>query len=472
MPSEISEALTALGANALVQKVIDPKLFEAVRRYSPVMGAIPTVPWTSTQYFFNTRNALPAGGFVSDGGARPVSNSNYTQSSFTIRLLQAVGSVTGFAQQVTRAQIGDLLRTEIMGATRGLTYDIETGLMWGNAAATAGTFPAFDGFDTQISTFSGGSQNAIDCAGAALTLGFLDQLIDLVESNASEAIMGDEWMFVLSPRARSTYTQALNAQQRFVEGKVEIAPGVQVDTYRGVPLVPSSFLSARSVSVGTITSTPSTTGGTLAAGTVSYRISAVMGRYGELNAAPSVGATTTGSTGSVALSFTAPTAIQGGLIQTYRVYKGATAGTETLLGVVDAVVGFMADGITPIMTTTITDTGTALVPSNSSTVPNVSPTVYFGTNTGILPRVTASSGNGGGEDLYLTSRIEDNVCRPYVRDIQPIPLAATTTSPDVLPFALVSDTTLAIRAPQFAGRLRNFLATLTNTNPVQNTHSV
>jgi len=472
MPSEISEALTALGANALIQKVIDPVLFEAVRRYSPLMGVLPTDPWTSNQYFFNTRNALPAGGFVSDGGARPVSNSNYVQSNFYIRNLQAVGSVTGYAQQVTRAQIGDLLRTEIMGATKGLTWDIETGLLWGNWASTQGTFPSFDGYDTQISTFSGSAQNAIDNAGGILTLGLLDQLIDLVESNAAEPIMGDDWMFLLSPRARSTFTQALIAQQRFTDSTMEISPGFVVQTYRGIPLVPSTFLSARSVTVGAVTTTPATSGGTMGAGTVSYRVSAIMGRYGELNASPSVGATTSGSTGSVALSFTAPTSIQGGLVQTYRVYKGATAGTETLLGIVDGVVGFMADGITPIVTTTITDTGTALVPSNGATVPATSPTVYYGTNTGLLPRTTASTGNGGGEDLYLSSRIKDNVVRPYVRDIQPIPLAATTTSPDVLPFALVSDTTLAIRAPQFVGRLRNFIATLSSSNPVQDTHAV
>lgn len=470
MASELTEALTALGANALVQKVIDPQLLEYVRRYSPLMDALPTDPWQSNIYYFNTRNALPAGGFVNDGGARPVSSSSYVQNSFTIRNLQTVGSVTGYAQEVTRSQIGDLLRKEIQGATKGLAWDIETGLLWGNAAATGLNFPEFDGLDVQASTFSGGTQNAIDFGGGVLTLGLLDQLIDVVESNAAEPVMDSEWMFVLSPRAVSTFTQALIAQQRYNE--VEIAPGVNVPSYRGVPLIKSSFLGAKGVAMGTVATATATSGGSLAAATYYYRVSAVVGRYGELNASTEVSQATTGAASTVTLSFTPPSAIEGGTALTYRVYRGTSSGSEQLIGVVDAVVGFMADGITPIPTTSIVDTGSALIPQNGSTQPATLPTQYFGANAGILPRTTASTGNGGGEDGYLISRNKDNVVRPYVRDIQPVPLAATTTSPDTLPFALVTDTTLAVRAPKYLARARNFVSTLTNTNPVVLTKAV
>ena len=70
MPNDLEEALLASGASALVQKEIDPVLLEYQRRYSPVVRALPTVKWGSTTYFFNQRTNLPAGGFVSDGGAR------------------------------------------------------------------------------------------------------------------------------------------------------------------------------------------------------------------------------------------------------------------------------------------------------------------------------------------------------------------------------------------------------------------
>ena len=90
---------------------------------------------------------------------------------------------------------------------------------------------------------------------------------------------------------------------------------------------------------------------------------------------------------------------------------------------------------------------------NGATAPTTVPTTYFGTNAGHLPRWTSAGTQG--EDIYLISRNRDNVVRPYVRNIQPITLAPTVLQPDALPFALVADTALAVRAPTFASRLRN-----------------
>lgn len=472
MPTELQEALTSLGASALVEKVIDPNLVELVRRYSPLMAAIPTKPWDSNIYYFNSRSALPQGGSVAEGGARPVSQSTYTQNQFPIKLFQATGQVTGFAQQVTRSLIGDLLRKEVQGATKGLTFDIETALVWGNASATANSWPQPDGLDVQFANFSGSLQNAIDAGGNPVATGYLDQLIEIVESNAAEPVdgVGTDYMFVASSRAISSFGQGLVSQQRY--DTVEIAPGVIVPTWRGIPLVKSSFLAARSASVGAVTTSTATTGGSLAAGTYYYRMSAIMGRYGELNASAEVSQVTTGSASTVTLSFTPPASVQGSSVITYRVYRSDATGTETLLGVVDGVVGFQADGITPIPTTSIVDTGSALIPQNGATQPAIVPTAYYGTNSGLLPRADATTGNGGGEDIYLISRNEDNICRPYVRDIMPIPVAATVLAPDVLPFAMVTDTTLAVRTPEFGARVRNVVANLSNTNPVLLMHSV
>src|SRR4051812_9893980 len=73
--AELREALGAAGAAALVQKIIDPVLLEYQRRYSPLVRAIPSGRWGSTTYFFNQRTVNPNGGFVTDGGTRPVTNS-------------------------------------------------------------------------------------------------------------------------------------------------------------------------------------------------------------------------------------------------------------------------------------------------------------------------------------------------------------------------------------------------------------
>ena len=252
MPRELEEALTAAGVSALIQKVIDPLLLEYQRRYSPLMRVIPSKAWSSTTYNFNTRTSRVPGGFVSDGGARPVGNSTYVQNPVTIRQLQAVGAVTGFAQEVTKSLIGDLRQQEIASAVQGLMWDIETALCWGNDPATAlGPYPQFNGLAALCKQFTGtGSnpQNAVDENGAALTTGLLDQLIDLVESNAA-APVGSQYMFVMSSTANSRIAQLVTQLQRFMN-TVDVAAGLNIGSYRDIPIIKSSFLSSRAASMG------------------------------------------------------------------------------------------------------------------------------------------------------------------------------------------------------------------------------
>lgn len=456
MSNELQEALTAAGVSSLVQKQIDPMLLEYQRRYSPLVRSLPSVKWGSTVYNFNQRTSRVPGGFVTDGGARPVGQSVYAQSSFTIRNLQAVGSVTGYAQEVTRDLIGDLRAREIEGAVQGLLWDIETGVTWGCSGATQnGPYPEFDGLDVQFSTFSGASQNSFDAAGGALALRNLDVLIDAVEQNAAQPVTDQSWMFVMSTTANSKIAQLLTNQQRFV-GEVEVAAGLIVPTYRNVPIVKSSFLGARNIAMSTVTAATATTGGSLAAATYFYKVSAVLARVGEIAVSAEVSQVTTGSTSTVTLSFTPPTGYENGTALLYKVYRSTATGTESLLGYVDAAVGLSADGVTPIVANQIVDTGAALVPQQSvgPVVPAILPAAYVGTNTGMLPRTS------GAEDMYLISRNRDNIVRPYVRDVKPLDVFPTTSAPDTLPFAIVSDTCLAVRAPKYGARLRNVVSTL------------
>lgn len=471
MGTELQEALTAANAGALIPKEIDALLFDLTRRYAPLLVALPSLQIGSNVYNFNTRTTRVPGGFVQDGGARPVGNSNYVQTPFTVKLLQAVGAVTGFSQEVTRAVIGDLQRQEIESAVTGLTWDIENAIMWGNSASTAnGAWPQFDGLDTQVSQFTSGGSipvNALDkssstTAGKAttFTLKHLNQIIDLVEQNAAAPVVGNDWMFVMSTTAASKVAELLTNQQRFLGNNpgVAIAPGLNVPSYRDVPILRSSFLGSRNLTMSSISSATTTTGGSLAAGTYKYYVAPVFARMGEAGVnATEVSQAVTGSTSIITLSFTPPTGFQTSAPQYYKVFRTAATGatkTETLLGYVDANFGLAATGITPLTTTSIVDTGSYLLPKHGSTAPTVTPTAYYGTNAGEKPRWP------GGEDIYLISRNRDNIVRPYVRNIQPIALAPTVLQPDALPFALVADTCLAVRGPEFAARLRNVASSL------------
>ena len=447
MGSELQEAVnaaTAAGTPQLIQKYIDPLILEYVRRYSPLLASVPSKKISTNAYYFVQRTALPDGGAVTDGGARSIATSTWNQPVFNIKNYQAVGAVTGFAQAVTAGVVGDLLRTEVDGAMKNLMWAVETSMIYGNDSATAGVAstsgPDMLGLDYQVSSFSGSTQNAIDEGEAALSLPNLDSIMDLVEENAAEAL-GNRWMFLMSPAANSKVAQLLTNQQRFSD-RTEVAAGLIVPTYRDIPIVKSSFLSARSQQFGTVTTATATTGGSLAAATYYYRVSAVINRFGEVAASTEVSQATTGTTSTVTLNFSTPSGPDGNGPILYKVYRSTSTGTETLVGVV-APVDDQGNAVTSIV-----DTGSnLLVNGRTQTGTAPWPTAYVGGNTGAKPRNTKD------EDIYLVPRDQDFMVRPYVRDFFSKDLAQTSTAPDTLPFYVQSDTCLAVRGPKYVGRL-------------------
>jgi len=451
--SELREALTAAGASALIPKIIDPILVEYQRRFAPLCRSVPTQPWKGDIYYFNQRTTVASGGFVPDGGARPISTSVYVQNQYQMKHVLTVGGVTGYTQEVTQMVIGDLRATEIMGAIQGYYWDVECAMVWGCALATANQAqPQFDGLDILVSDFTTGYKNSIDFGGNSLSLAMLDQVINTVSRNSSQPVRDSSWQFIMSTTAIAKIEQLLTNQQRFTQ--VEIAPGLLVSSYKNVPLVPTSFLSPYGYSMGTVTAATATIGGTIPLSTTyKYVLAPVIARQGETLPSAEVSQATGGgtSTNTITLSFTPPTGLDGLSPQSYKVYRtaaGGPPGSETFLGYVDATVGLAADGVTPVLTNQIVDTGTALVPQNSTgpTVPATLPTVYFGTNASLLPLAA------GEESFYLISRDRNNVVRPYVREAHPVDVYPTTASPDTLPYAIIGDTVFAVRTSRFVGR--------------------
>lgn len=454
MPTELEEAITTAGAvSPLIPKAIDPVLLEYQRRYAPLLAAIPSKQWNSTQYFFNRRTQRPDSGGVVDGGARPIGNSTYEQAVFNIRLFQAVGSVTGYAQTVTRDIVGDLRQLELDGTVTSMLWTLENSFIWGNDGATAnGQYPICSGLDYLVSNWSAGTGsnnyvNATDLAGANFALKHLDELIDLVETNAAMPI-GQQYMFVMSPRMASNVGQLFTNQQRFMAPTVELGAGLNVPTYRDVPILKSSFLSPRTNQMGTVSTATSTSGGSLAAATYYYQVSAVVARFGEISASTEVSQVTTGATSTATLSFSTPSNLPDGASPVlYKVYRGTAAGAETLVGVVDAF------DTTGAAVTSIIDTGANLLTNSSG---NTGPSAYQGGNTGAKPRTVTNAA----EDIYLVPRDPNFMVRPYTRDMQILPLAPTVTAPDTLPFAVLTDTTLALRGPKYVGRLSRLVANI------------
>jgi hypothetical protein len=113
--------------------------------------------------------------------------------------------------------------------------------------------------------------------------------------------------------------------------------------------------------------------------------------------------------------------------------------------------------VSPIATTSIIDTGVTLIPQNGSTQPAVPTVAYAGTNANkFVPQqttLTTPTGTAALEPIYLVPRDEDFLCRPYVREAERLNVATTVSAPDTLPFAMQTDTVVALRGPKYMGCL-------------------
>lgn len=176
------------------------------------------------------------------------------------------------------------------------------------------------------------------------------------------------------------------------------------------------------------TATPSTTGGTLAAGTYYYRVTALTAA-GETTVSNQVSAVTTGTTSSVALAWGAVTNATG-----YRVYRSTAAGSN------GAKVG--ADVLVP--TVSYTDTGTAAGVAPPTVNTTGAPGCYFDV-TGVIGDVAAppvvwwTTGTAG---FHLFASYYSTAPTPAVKVVQAESgsLASGTTNPGGGPDTAMSGT--------------------------------
>lgn len=469
--ADLREAITAAsGALPLIPKDISPLLLEYVRKFAPLRTAFPRQTWGTDIYYFNQRNALPQAQFVVEvpptyaGNAGYVNptNSNYVQNNFAIKHFQSNGDVSKFAQKVARVN-GSLLDLEIRGATMAMGWLEDIAHIFGNAQATVNTKrPQWDGLDRQIGTANKIDAQTFGNNGIPQSFAPLDALIDTIRVPYAANLQGEQFFFVMSPRMQSKFVQLALATTRVQlerrtlrpmnDGGVmgdpvvvdNVDPGVEVYSYRGIPIVETSFLSAQP-QMGSVSLSQ-------AAGTTPFLLNAVrkyvvgaVTIYGETLASAEQSITVSTAGNSVTLTWTTPTILDpfGNTlpILSYRIYESATAGAETLLAVVPAY------DASDNAVTAFTDLGAASVASS----------VFYqvGANgdgaTYPLAYVSGNAGGLGTETLYLVSRDPELIVVPTVSDLTPEILAPVNARS--VQFALTADECLAMRAPLFAAKL-------------------
>ncbi len=464
---DLRETLSVVsGASGLVPKIIDRLLLEYQRKYAPLHKAIPRKTWETDVYYYNQRSALPKAQMTIEAPSTTnvaATTSTYNQLNYPIKHMQAQLDISTFAAKVAIVN-GNLFDLELAGAAKAMAWNEDISHLYGAAQATINTLrPQWDGFDVQI-----GSTNKINGAGAITTLSMLDNLIDSIRGVASQEL-GTDWFFHLSPKMSSRINALFVQQQRFFEGmttiyarddfgipggvvvdnKIAVDAGLEVQTYRGIPIVLSSFV-GNVAQMGAISTTNNTgTGSSLSTSTTYYYIVEAVSKAGLLYGSTEVSASPAGSGDNIVLSWStpAPTDAFGNAIDIvgYRIYRGTATGTETLYALSSAY------NVSDAAVTSFTDTGLPQVPGTTSTLyaATVATNSTNAASDGVTyPRTTSTS-----EDILLLPRNPEFMVVPVVNEVQSQMLAPVNAR--TRQFALTSDLTLAMRAGLFGAKLYN-----------------
>ncbi len=468
---DLRETLTAAsGASGLVPKIIDRLLLEYQRKYAPLHKAFPRKTWETDTYYFNERTALPQAQSTTEAPSTTqvaATSSTFTQLNFPIKHNQVQLDISTFAAKVAIVN-GNLFDLELAASAKSMAWYEEILHLWGAQSATVNTLrPQWNGVDNQI-----GSTNKLTGAGATFALLMADNLIDSIRGVAAQEL-GTDWFFCVSPKMSSRFNALFVAQQRFNEGmttiygrddfgfpnspvvdnKIGVDAGLEVQTYRGIPIVISNFMSNSLGQMGTISTTNNTgTGSALSTSRTYYYVVEAVTRYGLMYASAEVSASPNGAGNNIVLSWSTPTPTDafGNTIDIlgYRIYRSVDnaggSGAETLYAV------SAAYNVSDVAVTSFTDSGNAQNPlTNSALFAATITTSGTAASDGVTyPRFTATT-----EEVLLLPRNPEYLVVSVVNEIQSQMLAPVNAR--TRQFALTSDMTLAMRAGLFGAKLYN-----------------
>jgi len=464
---------TAGTAAPLINKVIDKLLLIDQRKYAPMRRALPRQTWETDIFYFNAQTALPAAQMTienpptSGTGSVAATTGSYTQGNFPIKHMQVNLDIPAFSQQVAQAS-GNLRDLELTAAGKSYSWLEEIIHYFGSATGTLNTKrPQWDGFDIQVA-----SGNKIDAGTNLLSLSMMDSAIDAVKGVAATDL-GTDWFYLMSGKMQSRLNGLFVQQQRFNAGMTKIFArddfgnpnnavsdnytdvGIEVATYRGIPIVLSSFMSnVSTTATGSLTNTSNNTGsagGLLAAHTYYYRMEAVT-RYGLLPASAEYSKSPNADGNSIIFSWTTPTPKDafGNTIDIlgYRLFRSDnTSNVESLYALISG------KDASDAAITSFTDTGLPITPSATDTTSTWCTVAVSGANAvedGVtFPRVQATGTTV--EDIFLVPRSPEFAVVPVVNEMTMKALAQVNARSNQ--YAMIGDQTFALRSGAFAAKI-------------------
>lgn len=319
MATELDLALDSSAGAPLIPEDLEPTLVDLVLRLNPILAMHEIRQASGKTHEFNRITGIGTARFEGENATTAASDSTYARAGVQLKVLRKRGGVSGF-QQASAKKFIDSYKTELMNATRAMAHLNEFAILW---ADDADAFQ-YDGYDANLST------NVFEQAGV-VTLAGLDNLIDSVRTQGLPP--REPLYFVMSPKMLSAVS-ALQTRVQIPIDEVEIEGGFRFKTYRGLPIVESSFTTPVGKMTAVTVADLAGVGALDVAAAYRYRVSAVT-LEGESEASDETLFTLGGGITRSTVSWTAfPGAL---LYKIYRSEGGGASGTVQYLTTIAAI---------------------------------------------------------------------------------------------------------------------------------------
>lgn len=310
--SQLRKALTASSASgtALIPEDLEPLIRANLLQRSPLTRMVPVIMADGNIHRVVRRTANnTAAWFEGEMTTPSYSQSTYARRSAEVKILRTHGQASNFMVSASRS-FTDVLADEIVSATEGLADLFEYSTLWAvsddlSTRAFTGDAYQYNGVYAYILE-DAAANNIVDVDGT-IALSHLDSLLDLTMNQYRNA-SGLNWVFLMSPQMQSKVS-GLQTLIRRESPAIEFEGGFVMETYRGVPILPTGFTRpAGTTTSPAVTAAPAGSGGgiALATGNYMYKIASIT-IYGEQVAgtADATNAVTNGTHDTVDLTWTA-----------------------------------------------------------------------------------------------------------------------------------------------------------------------
>lgn len=220
-------ALTLSEASKLSNDVLKLGVIETIVKESPILMMMPFIEVLGNGLTYNRENAAATAAFYAVSGTWAESTPTFTQVTATLTILGGDADIDNFLAK-TRSNLQDLKASVLELKAKAVAHQWEDGFVYGDVSVDTNSF---DGMHRSIAAGQQVHQGA-GAVPAALSLGSLDSMLDLIKPGLPDVIM-------MSRRTR----RGLNAFSR-AAGPFAVSYdqfGKRIQTYNGIPVAVSDF---------------------------------------------------------------------------------------------------------------------------------------------------------------------------------------------------------------------------------------